>query len=74
MANEKTSDLLRTIVARLDTMDRRLERLDDQFNRIERNVKAIGSFPVPYRPKTYHTATELHSVSRPTKRRLGHMG
>ena len=59
---------------RVNRIDRNMEAIDDRFNRIDRNINAISSFPVPNIPKSFHSATELHSVSQPKRRRLGYMG
>ena len=75
---------LDTFETKLDTFDTNLETLgnnlggrltdiEDRFGRMERAVRAIESFPVPYgRPKTFHSVVELHSVSMPLIKRRGY--
>ena len=59
----------------VDSLGRHFRNLEDDVARMDRSVKAIESFPVPYgRPRTYHSATELQSVSKPSRRRQGYMG
>lgn len=59
----------------VDTLGRRFQNLEDEVARLDRSVKAIESFPVPYgRPRTYHSGTELQSVSKPVRRRQSYMG
>lgn len=63
------------LAEQLGSLNRGLRNLEDEVARMDRSVKAIESFPVPYgRPRTYHSATELQSVSKPVRRRQGYMG
>ena len=65
----------RELAGQLGPLARGLKNLEDDLARMDRSVKAIESFPVPYgRPRTYHSATELQSVSKPVRRRQGYMG
>jgi len=65
----------RKLAGQLGPLARGLKNLEDDVARMDRSVKAIESFPVPYgRPRTYHSATELHSVVKPVRRRQGYMG
>lgn len=60
---------------KLGPLARGLKNLEDDVARMDRSVKAIESFPVPYgRPRTYHSATELQSVAKPLRRRQSYMG
>lgn len=64
-----------TLKMDVGTLGRDFRNLEDEVARMDRSVKAIESFPVPYgRPRTYHSATELQSVSKPVRRRQGYMG
>lgn len=66
---------IKTLTGDVETLKRHFNNLEDEVGRMDRSVKAIESFPVPYgRPRTYHSATELHSVSKPVRRRQGYMG
>jgi hypothetical protein len=54
----------------------RMERdMGERIGRLERTVGAIESFPVPYgRPKSYYSATSMHSVSGAVRRRQSYAG
>lgn len=53
----------------------RFAKMEARFEKVERNVEAIESFPVPYgRPRRYHTATEVHSVSMAVRKSGGFTG
>jgi predicted nucleic acid-binding Zn-ribbon protein len=79
-------DELLPITKRLDSLDLRLDSLEEEFNRqsqnmsermgrLERNVQAIESMPQPVtRHRVFHSATELHSVSGARRSRQGYMG
>lgn len=53
-----------------------LTDISTKVDQLERRVFAIETFPQPpfTRPRTYHSATEEHSVSSPVRRRTGHYG
>jgi len=78
LLDEKLEPVIRdlgSIKVDVDTLGRHFRNLEDEVARMDRSVKAIESFPVPYgRPRTYHSATELHSVVKPVRRRQGYMG
>lgn len=68
---QKDLDTLKVATKELtDNMKDTRERL----GRLERNVQAIESLPVPYgRPKVFQRGTEYQSVSGGRTKRLGHM-
>jgi len=52
-----------------------LRKLEAQTGQIERDMAAIRTLPVPYgRPKTFVSATEMHSVSNPVTAKQGYQG
>lgn len=50
--------------------------IGDRFDRMDRKITAIETLPTPMlpRPRSYISATEMHSVSDPVRRRMGHYG
>ncbi len=73
---------LRPMNQRLDDLDRRvsamsenLTSLDGRLQQLARTVNAIETAPAPYgKPKTFHSATEFHSVSAPKRVKQGYQG
>jgi hypothetical protein len=59
-----------------EKLDWVMETFSDRFDTTDRKILAIETFPKPNigRPPTFHSATEVHSVSQPIRRRLGHYG
>jgi chromosome segregation ATPase len=64
-----------TVDEQLTGLSRKVSSLEDETKSMKRAVDSFESFPQPYgRPKTYHTATEFHSVSNPVRKKLGYQG
>jgi hypothetical protein len=60
---------------RFSEMDRKFKSLENDLGRVDRTVRAIETQPVPYgRPKTFLSATEVHSVSAPIRKGQGYVG
>lgn len=58
---------------KMTEVDNHVKRMNENFDRLQRTVNAIESFPVPYgRPKTFHGATEYHSVSGAVRKNAGY--
>jgi hypothetical protein len=87
ISNEKLAEMILGLGSRMDRMETdirndlgsRMDRMDsdigDRIGRLERTVGAIESFPVPYgRPKSYYSATSMHSVSGAVRRRQSYAG
>lgn len=63
---------LRKVVNGLDCS---VSELRGEVTWLKRSVVTLESAPAPYgRPKTFVTATEVHSVSHPTRVNLGYQG
>ena len=64
---------MQTSLDKIDKFEHRLALMSENFDRLQRTVNAIESFPVPYgRPKTFHGATEYQSVSGAVRKNVGY--
>ncbi len=60
---------------KFSNLEQKFSNIENEVSHIDRSVKAIESLPVPYgRPRNYHSATELQSVSKPVRRRQSYLG
>ncbi len=72
---EQLTNGVSAIQSQLDSLQQQVQRQVNLSDSIDRRVSAIESFPVPYgRPKAYHSATEVHSVSNPIRTKVGRYG
>lgn len=63
------------VEGRLSDIENRVGEMEKDLGSVRRTVNAIESLPVPYgRPKSYFSATEFHSVSKPVRTRQGPYG
>jgi hypothetical protein len=75
----RLADILKELKESFDEVKSGMSRMErdmgERIGRLERTVGAIESFPVPYgRPKSYYSATSMHSVSGAVRRRQSYAG